>query len=571
VTAVTKKTFQQEVVEHGQTQIAKKEAERAAASASVEPYIDLSNSKRFRRAVLFNPNNEDHKIKYEHSQIIEKEGYKILSFPTRWRDDEKIDSYFQKTGQYPPGIYVVGGQLPSFDNLKEEPITVDDLLIKKLIFAFDSAKKDLSLSNPRIVIAKAMETLRQLQTLDGNFPKPLTEKSIHGLLGEFINIAHPTIEGCREMLMFQMLPLIGVVLGDAYYLPFGSDKHFPSIFSLGIARTADGKGQAKRACEEAIKLVEPSLRIHSNPSSGEGLVRMLGNLMAMAGGHKKRVAIHSSEMSITFVAQNRKDSTLSGFLRSAYDGESIENFRSENKKSSTADNYILGFAGTITPQELEKCMPLLDWNNGAQNRFLWSIGFKDKNLNRSTSKPDFRQWAEKVKKLVDMNLNTQPTAIDYSPEGARVFDEWCKSLPPHDDTILADSRARAKAQCVRLANLYAQLDERRLNGWKVQIEAHHIEAAIELVQHSWESVEWFLARSTSEAMKVSSADIQKLRMTLVKKVREGGTAELTATEVYEAFPHKNREERDEICVAAGFKPNNGKKTPRGKSPVVWVN
>jgi hypothetical protein len=570
---VAEKAFQQEVIEHGEAWLAKKEADRAVV-ASIEPYApDWLPSKRFRCAILFNPNNANHHIQYEYGTIIEKEDYKILSLPTFRRDDSTIDNFVLKTGQYPKkSIYAVGGPLPSFEDLTEQPITLDDLLTKKLLLVLDASKHSLQIVNAdaRKIIATTMESLRQLQTLDGNFPKPLTEKSIHGLLGDFVKIAHPTIEGCREMLVFQMLPLIGVLMGDAYYLPFGSDKHFPSIFSLVIARTADGKGQAKHACEDAISFVDPAFKIHSNPSSGEGLVRMLGNQMAMTGGHKKRVAIHNAEMVTAFVAQNRKDSTLGGFIRNAYDGEFIENYRSESKKSTTADNYILGFCGTITPKELEKCMPLLDWNNGAQNRFLWSIGFKDKNLDRSTEKPNFRPWAERVRKLVEMNLSVQPTAIDYSPDGARAFIDWCKSLPPHDDTILADSRARAKAQCVRVANLYAQLDERRLTGWQVQLEAKHVEAAIEIVQHSWASVEWYLARSSSEGTKVGGADIQKLKQALIRKIREGGKAELTATEVYDLFTHKTREERDAICVAAGFKPG-ANKTPRGKAAVVWSN
>ena len=225
--------------------------------------------------------------------------------------------------------------------------------------ALDIAKAAAASASPRVIIAATIENLRQLQTMDSKFPQPLTEKSLHGLLGDFVDIAHPTIEGDKQMLMFQMLPLIGVLMGDSYYLPFGADKHFANTFSLVIARTADGKGQAKHACEEAILTVDPAFKIHSNPASGEGLVRMLSNqaVVTLTNGHKRRVAIHNSEMASTFIAVNRKESTLGQFLRNAFDSEAIETYRSDARKSNTADNYLLGFVGTITPKELEEVMP----------------------------------------------------------------------------------------------------------------------------------------------------------------------------------------------------------------------
>jgi Protein of unknown function (DUF3987) len=393
-------------------------------------------------------------------------------------------------------------------------------------------------------------------------------------LGDFVDIAHPTVVACREMLLYEMLPLLGVLLGDSFYLPYGSDRHYSSIFSLVVARTSDGKGQGWHACQGAIELVDPGWlqhNVHSNPASGEGLIRMLGGgLIKMEGGHKKRVAIFNTEMMTSFVAQGRKDSSLGGFLRKAYDGDPLENFRSEGKKSTTADNYLLGFCGTITPKELQQVMPMMDWTNGAQNRFCWCVGQKDKTLGRSTVRPNFISWAQRTQKLLALNQNIQPTPIDYAPSGQRIFDDWFHSLPEHDDSILADSQARTPAIFARVANVYAQLDERRLEGWKVQLEDRHVEAAIEIVNRSRQSVEWYLAQQMGSTAKVSYEDIQKLKMAMLKRARDKGVAELTATEVYELFSHKTPEQRDELCLQAGFKVSTKKKTARGKPAIVWV-
>jgi hypothetical protein len=53
--------------------------------------------------------------------------------------------------------------------------------------------------------------------------------------------------------------------------------------------------------------------------------------MVLSGSvvRKNRMAIFNSEMVTTFNAQARKDSSLSGFLRQAYDGDPLV-FRSQN-------------------------------------------------------------------------------------------------------------------------------------------------------------------------------------------------------------------------------------------------
>jgi len=441
---------------------------------------------------------------------------------------------------------------------------------------FDQGRKNLETYDTRVVVASAMDSLRKLQFLDGRFPKPLTSKSLHGLLGDFVDLAYPTTVACREMILYEMLPMIGVLLGANYYLPYGSDKHFPSLFSLAIGRTTDGKGQAMHHCQQAIELIDPGWfkeNMHSNPASGEGLVRMLAGRNLIINGRKNRVAIVNSEMSTSFNAQARKDSTLSGHLRAAYDGDRIENFRSDSKKSFAAENYILGLCGLITPKELQQVMPTIDWTNGAANRFLWSIGFKDKELGRSSKAPYFQEWALRVRKLVDLNTKLDaPIAIDYAESGRQVWDDWHYSLPAHQDDILSESQARAAANCARVANLYAQLDERRLDGWPVQLEACHVEAAIEIVDRSRQSVEWYLAQQTvPDSAKASYEDIQKIKTAMVSKVRETGEAVLTGTEVYNLFSNRSASQRDEICLQAGFKIGARKPEHGGKPAVIWTS
>src|SRR6267378_1126632 len=131
--------------------------------------------------------------------------------------------------------------------------------------------------DPRTVIQVTMDGLRRIQVLDGRFPAPLTEKSLWGIIGQFVEIAYPTTIACREMLAYQLLPILGVLTGDTHYGTYGSDRHYPATFSLAIGKTSEGKGQAKHHVEDAIRLVDLDWYkkdVHSNPASGEGLIRM---------------------------------------------------------------------------------------------------------------------------------------------------------------------------------------------------------------------------------------------------------------------------------------------------------
>src|SRR5438067_13343000 len=96
------------------------------------------------------------------------------------------------------------------------------------------------------------------------------------------------------------------------------------VCSSDLGKSSEGKGEAKHHVESAMRLVDPAWCkrfIHSNASSGEGLIRMLEDtrvkLNLTKEVRKNRFVIFNSEMVTTFNAAARKDSSLSGYLRQA--------------------------------------------------------------------------------------------------------------------------------------------------------------------------------------------------------------------------------------------------------------
>ena len=437
-------------------------------------------------------------------------------------------------------------------------------------------------SDPRIVVKSTAEALKQLLEKTGDYPPPLTSTSLRGVLGQFVDIAYPTTAACRELLMGNMIPIIGSMFGKKTPSMFGSDVHPGVTFSLNIARTADGKGQALNHALTAIRAVDGVWldgSYHANVSSGEGLIRLAGGgKLAMAGGDEVRIVLAVPEMTAIFTAQGRDGSTLSDMLRNGWDLSKLENTRSEKSKSTFATNYTMGVCGSITPDALRGSLQKIDWVNGSVNRFLWNVMSGSKTVSRSMTPPDFTQWSELVKRLYALNRHHSEgqQAVEYSTAGAKVWDAWVNSIPEYDDgDPMADGMARAKPHALRLANLYAQLDERRLDGWKMQLEPVHVEAAIELVERSRASMAWYLADQSVGGVNAAfdKGDLDRLRKMVAAAITETGAATLSSTEICRAFSHMTTDQRNEMCLAFGMvstRAPEGEVVGSGRRPTMWV-
>ena len=425
-------------------------------------------------------------------------------------------------------------------------------------------------SQPRIVVANAIGELRLLETADPSFPSCLTEKSLWGIFGDFVKIALPTTEASAETLLYTLLPVLGTYQGKLFYSAFGADKHYPVTFTLTSVGTAGGKGQALHAMTAAIKSFDPEWAkrsIKSHAASGESLPRLCFSALENV---TTRIALVPPEMATILIASARDNSILGQMLRMAYDFDTLENPRSDAKKSPTATNYTLGVAGFITPGELREKLPHTDWVNGSINRFLWNVGQKSKNLKTSRSVPDFTEWGKRVSKLVV--FGQPPQRIDYSPEGLEVWNNWVDGIPEDDGTKFASAMGREKPNCLRIAALYATYDERRLEGWKPALEPRHVEAAIEIVAHSRESVGWHLFGPQGESMKnMDESDLRKVRELLAAKGAQGAPLEVTQTEIRDLLGHdKSWDEKSAICLAVGLRLADRKAT-NGRSVRVWVS
>jgi hypothetical protein len=474
----------------------------------------------------------------------------------------------------------------------------------KLQSTLRKASATIGKAEMKVIIPALQSELRSLVTFDTAFPKPLGPAALSGIVGEFVTAALPFTEADENCLTYQFLTAVGNMMGRKHYARFGADHHYAGLFTLIVGGTSTGKGQALSVVKSFAHDVDPDwLDKHCRHSaaSGEGLVRLAAEVCGkdipndegilgdedddfddwdtedlaaqvaqqqqkkpqrLAKSIDGRLMLIVPEMSVLLNSMNREGSNISGYLRQGYDRAPLENNKS--KKKLIARNYLLSVVGHITPDELQEIMSTVDWYNGISNRFLWAATRKSKTLPRMGKAPNFAKLVIKLNKLLELPA---AGAIDFSEAGGKRWDEWVHSLPEMDGKLGA-SQERIKPNALRVALLYAALDERRLTSSqkKFFIEPEHVEAAIEIVTRSRETVEWFLAGPTQANQKTNHDDLDKVRLAVNKN---GG--KLTGDDLYRLFSNKSTSERIAIATAAGLKArgqaSDGK---RGKPATIYT-
>jgi hypothetical protein len=411
-------------------------------------------------------------------------------------------------------------------------------LLHKAIDLVD--RSDAGLIVPQLSSALAMLAPPQQ---DPSFPASLGGASIQGIIGEFVGRVLPHTEADENSLTYQLLTALGNSMGRGCFANFGADRHYPALFTLIVGATGTGKGQAWNAVKTLMEQVD-SRWVHENcrysAASGEGLVKLIS-----VADIDKRLFLIVPEMSVLLNSMNREGSNLSGYLRQGYDLMPLENNKA--KMTVTVKDYILSTLGHITVDELANILEGVDWYNGIANRFLWAAVKKSKTLPRMGEAPNFDTLGKRIRKL----LNLPPMGhVNFSESGGKVWDEWVYALPDLKGKLAA-SQERVKANALRVALIYAAMDESRLTRSKTgtfQIQPLHVNAAIEVVTRSRQTVEWFLGQTNITGKHVQMEDIIR-----VKTEANNNGGKLTGTQLCKLLPHKTADQRSELATRAGLK------------------
>ncbi len=316
------------------------------------------------------------------------------------------------------------------------------------------------------------------------WPPPLSDEAFHGLAGEIVKAIEPHTEADPAALLIQFLAAFGNVVGRGAYFVAEADKHYPNLFLIIVGATAKGrKGSSWGHIERIFKSVDedwPKSCIRSGLSSGEGLIwtirdpiektepirdkgkKIIGydQVIVDPGIDDKRALVLETEFSSPLKVMGREGNTLSPTIRDAWDGRNLRTM-TKNSPARATDPHI-SIIGHITKDELIRHVDETEMCNGFINRFLLVCVKRSKCLPEGGTihEVDFNPLVIRLREAVNFARSAGELKRD---DQARAL--WFKVYPELSEGkpgLLGAATARAEAQVMRLATIYALLDRSSL-------------------------------------------------------------------------------------------------------------
>ena len=320
---------------------------------------------------------------------------------------------------------------------------------------------------------------------DPEWPSPADSCAYHGLAGEMVKAIEPHTESDPVALLVQTLAASGVLVGRTAYYPVEGDRHYANLFALLVGGTSKGrKGTSWGRVHSIFGRVPRWPRLVSGLSSGEGLkwqVRDKSIKLVKKRGEDedvvdegvadKRLLVIEPEFGSVLQVVARKGNTLSATVRSAWDTGYLGAL-TKNDPITATDTHIL-IVGHITVDELRAELTRTDTANGFANRFLFLCVKRSKCLPRGGRDLPQSVLQDFVARLDRAACLAQKVgAVGMTGAAWEIWDRVYPDLSEGAPGLFGAATARAEAQVVRLAMIYALLDE------KAQIDVPHLLAAL---------------------------------------------------------------------------------------------
>ncbi len=366
-----------------------------------------------------------------------------------------------------------------------------------------------------------------------NWPEPLKDEAFHGLAGDYVRKVEQHTEADPAAILISFLTLFGNAIGRSAHFVAEADKHYCNMFSCMVGATAKGrKGVSIGIAKLPFKHQDEWMRDRfvQGMSSGEGLIWAVRDeqrevklnkqgeeeeIITVNGVADKRLMVIESEFASAIRVLRREGNTLSAVVRKAWDDGNLQ-VLTKNSPARATDAHI-SILAHITKDELLRYLEDTETANGFGNRFLWVC------VKRSRCLPEGGR-------LMEVDLSKEITRLNraiYEAErtGELKRDElarqaWFKVYPELSEGmpgLTGSMLARAEAQVMRLACIYALLDESK------EIRLEHLKAGLAVWEYCENSARFIFGDSTGNPI---ADELHK-----VIKVHDG----MTRTEISQYF------------------------------------
>ena len=312
------------------------------------------------------------------------------------------------------------------------------------------------------------------------WPSPLDSPAFHGLAGDIVKAIEPHSEADPAALLAQTLTAFGNVIGRNAYFVAEADRHGANLFItlVGVsskARKGASWGHIRRLFE-VVDREWAGNRIMGGLSSGEGLIwnlrdpiekqepirenrRVVGYQVIIEdhGIADKRLLVVEPEFASPLKVMNREGSTLSPILRQAWDSGDLRILTKNSPAKATSSHISL--ISHCTRDELRRFLSSTESSNGFANRFLWFCVRRSKSLPEGGNIQDI-DFAPIIRRLKSAITFASSCGEVRRDEKARVI--WKGMYPALSEGkpgLLGSVTSRAEAQVMRVALIYALLDE----------------------------------------------------------------------------------------------------------------
>ena len=327
---------------------------------------------------------------------------------------------------------------------------------------------------------------------DADWPT-MGEAAYHGPIGEAVRAIEPESEADPIAILVQLLTMVGNIIGRRVYYQVESTRHHGNLFVAAVGETAKArKGTAEGRARDVGYHIDADWvlnHIGGGLSSGEGLIHQVRDATSRpnkktgemeqvdAGVTDKRFMAIESELSSLLKVMERAGSTVSPIFRKAWDGGDLQVIiRDGGRGGLRATAPHISAIGHITIEELRSCLTKTDMANGFANRFLFFLVRRSKELpmGGSLDPAVIASLGHKMGETIDglLGFEDEPLRMMFSAQGEARWREVYGPLTKGHPGMFGAVTARAEAQVVRIALIYAVLD-----GSKA-IEREHVEAAL---------------------------------------------------------------------------------------------
>ena len=360
----------------------------------------------------------------------------------------------------------------------------------------------------------------------------LEEHAFHGLAGEVVARILPNTESDAAALLLQYLTSFGNAIGRRSYYQIEQTKHYTNLFAVLVGQTSTSrKGTSARRIRAIFEIADREWarnRVLSGMSSGEGLVWAVRDAVyAMRKGEEelidpgvtdKRLYLIESEFYQALTTMKREGSTQSRIVRDAWD--CVDVLGNLTKHSPThATEAMISIVGHITANELRQSLDHTSMSNGYANRFLFACVKRSKLLPHGGDDDDAitNALGESTKQAIA--AAKQIWRVTMTQAAARSWDRLYTRLTKGGDDLLNSIILRAAPQTLRLALIYALLDQKRF------IDVEHLEAATAV----WDFCEASARHIFGGVVGDPAAD------TILRSLQASGSGGLSRVEIHNLF------------------------------------